>query len=315
MKISIVVPIYGGAEKLLKLLRHLSNQGPNDFEVVLVIDTNKEKTLSIINDFTKSIKNLKVVFNTKRVGRSVALKQGIKIASGEYTILANTSIVLHKDSMKELNNLVDKFNGTDIIEFKPAFKSPIKTKGNIRKRFIKPVNISERPEVIAYANPFTMFRLVRTQVLESTLIKHSLAPLNSNYSINSTYISLINAKTFVNSLTSPFVINSKLRKNFNPPKMIRQWKRMISFIEDHYPEFNQEIHYAYYYALSVYISALTKVSRNKITSKKVKEEFTRFINETNFFKTNKYILSNLKEAQVLREHKLFSKIHALHKKI
>jgi len=315
MKISMIVPVYRGADKLLKLLKHLSHQNIDDFEVILVIDTNKERILSVVDEYKKNMKNLKIVFNTKRVGRSLALKQGIKMATGEYLVLANTSVILNKTSMEKLNSMADKFNGTDIIEFKSSFKFPIKVKGKIRKRFAKPVKIEDKPEVIAYTNPFSVFRLIRRVALEPTLTTHSLAPLNSIFSINSTYISLINAETYVNVPTSPFTINSKLRNNFNPPKMIRQWKRMLAFIDEQYPKYNQEIQYAYYYALSIYISSFTHTSKNKITIKKVREEHARFINETNFFKTNKYILANLIEAKVLREHKTFSKTYGLYKKV
>ena len=315
MKISMVVPTYMGAEKMLKLLKHLTNQTTNDFELILVIDTNKQQILNIVDEYKKNFKHLKVIFNTKRCGRSLALKQGIQNASGEYTILASTSFALNKTSIEELNKLANKFKGVDVIEFKAAFKSPIKTKGTIRKRFIKPIKIVDRKEVIAYANPFTMFRLVKTEVLKSIPTNYSLAPLNSSYSINSTYLSLLNAETFVNVSLAPFTINSKLNKNFNPPKMIRQWKRMIAFIGEQYPEYVQEIHYAYYYTLSVYISAFVHISKNKITINKVKEEYKKFIEECNFFKTNKYILSNSVEAKLLRENKLFTKSKGLYKKI
>jgi len=78
MKISMVVPTYMGAEKMLKLLKHLTNQTTNDFELILVIDTNKQQILNIVDEYKKNFKHLKVIFNTKRCGRSLALKQGIQ---------------------------------------------------------------------------------------------------------------------------------------------------------------------------------------------------------------------------------------------
>ena len=90
MKISYVVPVYNeekGFEKFFKeLLMPEIKKTKKDYEIILVNDGSKDKSLEIIQGLAEADKNVKVVSLSRNFGKEVSLTAGIREATGDAVI-------------------------------------------------------------------------------------------------------------------------------------------------------------------------------------------------------------------------------------
>ena len=87
-KISVVVPVCNeekGIKSFLddRLLKALNNIDKYEFELVLVNDGSKDGTLSILQEYADSHKNVKVVSLIRNFGKEMALTAGLRYATGD----------------------------------------------------------------------------------------------------------------------------------------------------------------------------------------------------------------------------------------
>ena len=86
--ISVVVPVCNeekGIKKFLdeRLLAALDKIKDYNFELVLVNDGSKDKTLEILQDYSAKNKNVKVVSLVRNFGKEMALSAGLRYAEGD----------------------------------------------------------------------------------------------------------------------------------------------------------------------------------------------------------------------------------------
>ncbi len=86
--ISVVVPVCNeekGIKKFLneRLLPSLEKIKGYNFELVLVNDGSKDKTLSILQEYAEKNKNIKVVSLVRNFGKEMALSAGLRYADGD----------------------------------------------------------------------------------------------------------------------------------------------------------------------------------------------------------------------------------------
>lgn len=82
-KISIIVPIYNAEKVLKRCLDSILNQSYKNFELILINDGSKDKSIDIINEYKKKDERIRVIDN-KNKGVSETRNIGIKISQGEY---------------------------------------------------------------------------------------------------------------------------------------------------------------------------------------------------------------------------------------
>lgn len=86
--ISVVVPVCNeekGVRKFLdeRLLPELKKIDKYSFEIILVNDGSKDKTLEIISDYAEKNKNIKVVSLVRNFGKEMALSAGLSYSEGD----------------------------------------------------------------------------------------------------------------------------------------------------------------------------------------------------------------------------------------
>ncbi|MBR1802149.1 glycosyltransferase family 2 protein [Candidatus Saccharibacteria bacterium] len=86
--ISVVIPVCNeekGIKKFLdeRLFKALSELKSYDFEIILVNDGSKDKTLEIIRAYAEKDKNIKVVSLIRNFGKEMALSAGLRYATGD----------------------------------------------------------------------------------------------------------------------------------------------------------------------------------------------------------------------------------------
>ena len=137
-KLSIIVPVYNVEKYIRSCIESIFKQGLDDadFEVIIVNDGTKDRSIEMIADIVQQHDNLSVI-NQENQGLSVARNNGIAAAKGEYILMPDSDDLLIENS---LNPLLEKaletkadlvvadylsMNDEEIDDFyKKAFKQP-----------------------------------------------------------------------------------------------------------------------------------------------------------------------------------------------
>jgi len=82
-KISVIIPVYNGADTILRACESVRNQSYPHMELVVVNDGSKDSTLDVLRQYAVGKENI-VLVNQENGGVSKARNTGIQSATGEY---------------------------------------------------------------------------------------------------------------------------------------------------------------------------------------------------------------------------------------
>lgn len=98
MLVSVIIPTYNGANKILNLLQALECQSDSSFEVIVVIDGSKDNTKDILEQYQPKLFQFKVIAQ-KNQGRAKVRNIGAAEASGDL-------LIFFDDDTRPLNDCV-----------------------------------------------------------------------------------------------------------------------------------------------------------------------------------------------------------------
>jgi hypothetical protein len=96
-KVSIILPLYNSKKFIKECLDCLLRQSFKDYELIILDDCSLDQTRSILNE-----RGLFYYKNNFNLGFVKNLNKGIKIAKGEYIMIADHDMVYEKDYIKEM---------------------------------------------------------------------------------------------------------------------------------------------------------------------------------------------------------------------
>lgn len=306
MKISLIAPVYKDKKNFYWFLSKINDQKNKNFELILVIDSNYEDVLSIVDEFKGKFENkLKVIFNTKRNSRIDGIKKAVQVAQGEYCVLLSVSNIFHNSMV---DNLIDASKkDSDIIEFRARLRGVVRHDGVLRKQYDEPVEISKNKDIFAYTYPFDFNKMFKTKLLkEITPLKWNLT-LNSKFSIELLYTALLTASTY--STYDKKIVRMKVKNyiTFNPLKMIKEWEELFRFIEIYKKDFNLEpLRYAMYFTEFAITNQYVYENGAKVLIDKFEKKLKTQLNNEfkGILKTNKYFNNGSKESEVIKKRSL-----------
>lgn len=95
-KISVIIPMYCEEEvakecynRLIKVLTNIQNY---EYELILVNDGSKDKTLEILEGIAKEDKNVKVISFSRNFGHQCAVTAGIKYVTGDAIVIIDADL-------------------------------------------------------------------------------------------------------------------------------------------------------------------------------------------------------------------------------
>lgn len=102
-QLSIIVPVYNVEKYIRPCLESIFRQGLNEecFEVIIINDGTKDKSMEMIVDIISQHKNITVI-NQENQGLSVVRNHGIDIAKGEYLLMPDSDDLLINNSLPKL---------------------------------------------------------------------------------------------------------------------------------------------------------------------------------------------------------------------
>lgn len=104
--LSIIIPSYNEEKRISKTLlavdQYLQKQ-PFSYEIIMISDGSKDKTVEITKDFERMIKNLKTIDNKENHGKGWVVRQAMLEAQGQVRLFMdadNATTLDHFDKMK-----------------------------------------------------------------------------------------------------------------------------------------------------------------------------------------------------------------------
>lgn len=108
-KFSIVIPVYNVEKYLEKCLESIKKQAYHDYEVIIVNDGTKDKSMDIAKKYPYKI------INQKNQGLSVARNTGVKYSKGDYILFLDSDDYLEEQTLPSIANSLK--NEPDIVRF------------------------------------------------------------------------------------------------------------------------------------------------------------------------------------------------------
>lgn len=115
MKISVVIPVFNEEDSIKELYGQISTALKNQkkYEIIFINDGSSDKSEKAIIDLSNEDKRVKLISFYRNFGKSAALSEGFKYASGEIIITMDADL---QDDPNEIPNLINKLDeGYDLV--------------------------------------------------------------------------------------------------------------------------------------------------------------------------------------------------------
>jgi glycosyltransferase involved in cell wall biosynthesis len=121
-KISIIIALYNEEKTILEILKHVSKAKKNnyDYEIIVVNDGSTDNSLKLLEE-NSNLYN-KLLNFVKNRGKGFAIKEGLKIATGNYIIFQDADLEYDPDDINSFCEIYDKFDADLIIGSRMRYK-------------------------------------------------------------------------------------------------------------------------------------------------------------------------------------------------
>ena len=136
--LSIIIPAYNEEKTISNTLLDIDNYlSKQDFssEIVVVSDGSKDKTVQVVNNLTKLIKNLRLIDNQENHGKGWVVRQGMLEAKGKYRLFMDADNATTVDHFDKIRPFLNK--GYEIVIGSREKKDAKGAKQAVSQSFIK----------------------------------------------------------------------------------------------------------------------------------------------------------------------------------
>lgn len=165
IKISVVIPVYNVENYIGQCLHSILNQTLKEIEVICVNDGSTDKSLSILEKYSKIDDRIKVI-DQQNQGAGYSRNLGLELASGNYVHFMDSDDYMELNAYECLYNKAIEF-GADIVKGK-SYALDNKTKEKLKRSAYELSNIGK--------NNFD--KLISFYDSPNKLIKTTLVPWN-----------------------------------------------------------------------------------------------------------------------------------------
>lgn len=110
-KITVFTPTYNRCHTLERLYESLKKQTFTDFEWLIVDDGSTDATEALISGFKKEEKLVINYFKQENLGKHIAIKEGVKLAEGEFFFIVDSDDMLTENSLETICKYEQKLDG------------------------------------------------------------------------------------------------------------------------------------------------------------------------------------------------------------
>lgn len=106
-KVSIIIPLYNQASKVLECLDSIIDQTYKNYEVIIVNDGSTDSPEEKMKKGNRKFDNLKIISQSNQ-GAAQARNNGFNIASGEYVLFCDADIILENTMLEKMVNILEE---------------------------------------------------------------------------------------------------------------------------------------------------------------------------------------------------------------
>jgi teichuronic acid biosynthesis glycosyltransferase TuaG len=137
--VSIITPSYNSEKFISETIQSVQNQTHENWEMIIVDDSSKDKTVDIIEGFIKNDTRIQLHKLDENLGAGIARNTAIKIAKGDYIAFLDADDLWKPEKLQK--QLV--FMQTNNLPFTFSFYDWIDEAGNpLKKRIEAPSNLT-----------------------------------------------------------------------------------------------------------------------------------------------------------------------------
>lgn len=107
IKVSVILPIYNGANTLAYALESIVNQSFKDFELIACIDGSEDDSEEILRSFKQKFKHLVILKNEKNLGLGPTMNKLVSEAKGEYIAVAEQDDFYYPERLEAQVKILD----------------------------------------------------------------------------------------------------------------------------------------------------------------------------------------------------------------
>lgn len=96
-KVSVIVPVYNSEKYIERCLNSILEQNYNDFELIVINDGSKDKSLEILKDYQNKFPQIITLIDQENMGVAKTRNNAIKMAKGKYIIFIDNDDFIDKD--------------------------------------------------------------------------------------------------------------------------------------------------------------------------------------------------------------------------
>ena len=100
MKVSVIMPLYNAETFLRESLDSLLRQELHDMELICIDDASSDSTVSIVEEYQKNDKRVRLIFNQEHLGAALSRNKGILHAEGDYLTFLDGDDIFESDLLR-----------------------------------------------------------------------------------------------------------------------------------------------------------------------------------------------------------------------
>lgn len=160
MGITIIVPCYNEEESLVlfyKEFRKLSEEmKPEAFELILVDDGSKDKTLQIMRELAAADERVKYLSFSRNFGKEAAMYAGLEKSSGEYVVIMDADLQDPPSLLPKMYRAVREEGYDSAAARRVTRKGEPPIRSWFARKFYKVMNVISRAELVDGARDYRM---------------------------------------------------------------------------------------------------------------------------------------------------------------
>ncbi|MEK6967629.1 MAG: dolichyl-phosphate beta-glucosyltransferase [Nanoarchaeota archaeon] len=129
MDLSIVIPVYNEESRIKPFLRDLEDtiRRMPDYEIIFVNDGSKDSTMSILNDFSKKQREVKIISYKKNRGKGYAVRKGVLSSNGKKIIFIDADGSTKPQEIFQMLTLLDSYDVVvgDRTQYESSVDQPV----------------------------------------------------------------------------------------------------------------------------------------------------------------------------------------------
>ncbi|EKT4499528.1 glycosyltransferase family 2 protein [Flavobacterium psychrophilum] len=142
--VSIITPTYNSEQFIAEAIKSVQNQSYSHWEIIIVDDCSKDKTVNIIQNFIDEDHRIYLIQLDKNSGAGVARNNAINNAKGRYIAFLDSDDLWKPDKLSKQIKFMQRYN----IPFTFSFYDCINEKGDLLNKRI------EAPKKLSYYQLF-----------------------------------------------------------------------------------------------------------------------------------------------------------------